>query len=157
MKHLIMILCISISIQTHALNAYISIHARHNAVLSLAKQNGFKPSSRVISAIVAAAQAYHLDALELSAIAIVETGMGKYSQTHKNANGTIDTGLFQINTVNKPKCVEYNLESPEGSSMCAAKLLSTIKKKHADYLGRYHSKTPAKKEKYLRKLASVME
>ena len=85
--------------------------------------------------------------MQLTAIGIIETGLGKYAKTRNNTNGTQDRGVFQINTVNYPKCVEYNLDSPEGSALCAAKLLSQIKAKRADYLGVYHSKTPSKKSK----------
>jgi hypothetical protein len=125
-------------------------------VEDLAKSNGFKPSKRIIDAILTASEAYQIDALELTAIGIIETGLGKYARTRKNSNGTYDKGLFQINTVNYPKCIEYNLDSPEGSALCAAKLLSQIKSKRADYLGVYHSKTPTKKAKYLQKVSQVL-
>lgn len=126
-------------------------------VLDLALSNGFKPSERIVNSILVASQTYNVDALELTAIGIVETGLGKYIKTRKNTNGTHDKGLFQINTVNHSKCVEYNLDSPEGSSLCAAKLLSTIKTKRSDYLGVYHSKTPTKKMIYLKKISKVFK
>lgn len=125
-------------------------------VQALAVSNGFKPSERVVNAILQASETYQIDALELTAIAIVETGLGKYTKTRLNQNGTHDRGLFQINTVNWPKCIEYNLDSPEGSALCAAKLLSEIKAKRADYLGVYHSKTPDKKARYMKKITKVL-
>lgn len=125
-------------------------------VQDLAKANGFEPSKRIIDAIVKASDMYQIDALELTAIGIIETGLGKYARTRKNTDGTHDRGVFQINTVNAPKCVEYNLDSPEGSALCAAKLLSTIKAKRADYLGVYHSKTPSKKRAYAQKVSQVL-
>lgn len=126
-------------------------------VETLAKSNGFKVSKRVVNAIVFASNKYGIDALELTAIGIVETGLGKYTKTRKNSNGTHDKGLFQINTVNYSKCIEYNLDSPEGSALCAAKLLYQIKSKRSDYLGAYHSKTPSKKAIYLQKVTKVLE
>lgn len=125
-------------------------------VIDLAKANGFSPSKRIVDAIVKAADQYEIDVLELTAIGIIETGLGKYAKTRKNKNGTHDRGLFQINTINEMKCIEYNLDSPEGSALCAAKLLSEIKTKRADYLGVYHSKTPSKKAKYLKKVTQVL-
>lgn len=125
-------------------------------IQDLAQANGFKPSKRIIEAIVIASETHQIDALELTAIGIVETGLGKYSRTRLNSNGTHDKGVFQINTVNYPKCIEYNLDSVEGSSLCAAKLLSQIKTKRADYLGVYHSKTPSKKAKYIQKITQVL-
>lgn len=126
-------------------------------VLELADSNGFKPTKRVVQAIVNASRTHGIDIAELTAIGIVETGLGKYAKTRRNKNGTYDHGLFQINTVNHGYCIEYNLESPEGSALCAAKLLARIKKNRADYLGVYHSKTPTKKEVYMRKLSNVLQ
>lgn len=125
-------------------------------IKDLANANDFKPSERIVKAILVASDTYKIDALELTAIGIVETGLGKYAKTRKNTNGTKDRGLFQINTVNESKCVEYNLDIPEGSALCAAKLLSTIKSRRTDYLGVYHSKTKTKKAKYIAKLSQVL-
>lgn len=117
-------------------------------IRSLAHSNGFKPSQRVILAIASASKRYKVPAKELTAIGILETGLGKNLKVRHNTNGSKDVGIFQINTINLKTCVEYNLDSPEGSAMCAAKLLHNISKKHNDYLGRYHSKTPSKKTSY---------
>lgn len=132
------------------------IDNRIQDVQDLAAANGFMPSMRIVKAIVVAADQYEIDALELTAIGIIETGLGKYAVTRKNTNGTKDHGVFQINTINMPKCVEYNLESPEGSALCAAKLLSQIKSHRSDYLGVYHSKTKAKKVAYMQKVSQVL-
>lgn len=132
------------------------IDNRPDEIMALANANGFQPSKRIVEAIVNAADQYQIDAIELTAIGIIETGLGKYARTRTNSNGTHDKGVFQINTVNYPKCVEYNLDSPEGSALCAAKLLSQIKAKRADYLGVYHSKTPSKKSKYMQKVSQVL-
>lgn len=134
----------------------IEVDTRPQDVDALAKANGFRPSQRIIDAIIRASNDYGIDALELTAIGIIETGLGKYTSTRKNNNGTYDKGIFQINTVNYPKCVEYNLDSPEGSALCAAKLLSSIKAHRPDYLGVYHSKTPSLKTKYLNKVSEVL-
>lgn len=132
------------------------IDNRPEEIEAMANANGFKPSKRIIEAIVKAADTYQIDAMQLTAIGIIETGLGKYARTRTNTDGTQDKGVFQINTLNWPKCVEYNLDSPEGSALCAAKLLSQIKAKRADYLGVYHSKTPSKKSKYLAKVSRVL-
>lgn len=133
-----------------------TVQAPQDAVLELARANGFAPTRRVVNAIVRASETYSIDVLELTAIGIVETGLGKYAKTRRNRNGTYDKGLFQINTVNVPYCIEYNLDSAEGSALCAAKLLARIKKNREDYLGVYHSKTPSKKALYERKLSNIL-
>ncbi len=132
------------------------VDARIQNIKDLAESNGFSPSDRIIKAILKASDLYQIDPMELAAIGIIETGLGKYSTTRKNANGTKDHGIFQINTVNIPKCVEYNLDSPEGSALCAAKLLSNIKSHRKDYLGVYHSKTKSKKIAYMQKVSKVL-
>lgn len=125
-------------------------------VKQLAVNNGFNPSDRVIKSIINASKLYKINALELAAIGIVETGLGKYAMTRVNKNGTLDHGLFQINTVNVERCIEFNLDSPEGSTLCAAKLLSQLRKQRNDYLGVYHSKTRQKKEQYMNKIHNVL-
>lgn len=133
--------------------------AQDAEILDLAQKNGFKPSNRVVKAISYASKAFDLNPLELSAIALLETGMGKYNSVRLNKNGTTDQGIFQINSVNKQYCLEYDISTPEGSALCAAKLLSRIKHKHfkdPEYLGRYHSKTPKYKKIYFSKLTKVL-
>lgn len=127
-----------------------------NPIEDLAVSNGYRPSTRVISAISFASKAYSLNPLELTAIGILESGLGQFKTLRVNKNGTIDVGLFQINSVNLHKCTEYNVETIEGSALCAAKLLSSIKAKHKDYLGRYHSKTPSKKNAYHAKVKRLL-
>jgi len=139
------------------LNSESEARAVKDDIKSLANANGYYPTDRVILAIERASKVYNINALNLTAIAILETGLGKYSKTRMNNNGTIDKGLFQINSVNFPKCVEYNLDSPEGSSLCAAKLIHDLKRERpTDYLGAYHSKSPKKKEQYLNKINLVL-
>lgn len=131
-------------------------NTKQKDIEKLVLSNNLKISNRIVNAILLASERYQIDALDLTVIGIIETGLGKYTKTMINSNGTKDRGLFQINSVNWPKCVEYNLDSPEGSSFCAAKLLSEIKKKHKDYLGRYHSRTPSKKASYLKKMSKIL-
>lgn len=120
-------------------------------ILALAIANGFYPSPGVVPAIAEASLQYNVNPLHLTAIAIVETGLGKYGTNHKNANGTTDVGLFQINSINHARCIPYDLTTNAGSAMCAAKLLSKLRD-----IGAYHSKTPKKKMLYNRKIASTM-
>lgn len=125
-------------------------------IQDLAQANGFKTTPKIINAILDAADQFNLEPTDLAAIAIVETGMGTMNKVRKNTNGTEDVGLFQINTINHPKCIPYDLHTNEGSSMCAAKLLFEIKKKRDDYIGVYHSKSPKHKALYMRKIATVL-
>ena len=126
-------------------------------VKALARLNGFSASDRIAIAIVDAAQTYQVDALQLTAIGIIETGLGKYLKTRKNSNGTQDQGLFQINTVNLPRCKMFRIETIEGSALCAAKILSQIKIRKPSDVAKYHSKTPSKKSVYFAKMTKVLQ
>lgn len=155
MKYLILTLLTMPLKLAHADVAIVSTPS--SKIIQLAKNNGFKPSMRVVNAILEASKLYRIDPLELTAIGILETGLGKYAKTRRNSNDTFDKGVFQINTVNVKTCLEYNLDTVEGNALCAAKLLSRIKSVRADYMGVYHSKTPSKKNAYLKKIAKVLE
>lgn len=126
-------------------------------IKELAIANGFSPNTRLINAIAKASDIFEIDALELTAIAIIETGLGTNVVARKNKNGTIDRGLFQINSVNHKECIEYDLDSYEGSSLCAAKILSRIKMSRKDYLGVYHSKTKHLKAAYIEKVERILK
>lgn len=105
--------------------------------------------------ILKSADAYKLNALKLTQIAYVESRFNQ-SAIRKNVNGTIDIGMFQINSVHwNTTCKEFDVTKLEGNSLCAAKLLSLHKiseSKDPNWVARYHSKTPSKKLIYANKL-----
>lgn len=124
----------------------------------VAAMNGYAPSKAVKQAISNAAEAYNIPVAKMTAIAIVETGIGTFTATKKNKNGTYDKGLFQINSVNKPACMEYDLQTDQGSAMCAAKLLNKLRKKWPlDYYARYHSHTESFRNVYKNKVENVLK
>lgn len=117
----------------------------------------YRPERATALAIARAARVFGIDFRYLGAIAIIESSFGRNIQTRINPNGTIDKGLFQINSVNFPKCREFILDSVQGSAMCAAKLLAEIKTRRPDdYFGVFHSKTPSKKIAYMKKVQTVL-
>lgn len=134
----------------------VETETTQDKIKALALQNGFEATDAVADAIDKASKAFDVDALQLTAIGIIESGLGKNAVTHKNKNGTHDKGVFQINTVNWPKCKEFHIETLQGNAFCAAKLLSQIKMRKPSDLGKYHSKTPSKKIAYFAKLTKVL-
>ena len=92
----------------------------------------------------------------LKAIMCVESSCGKRDVIRQNGNGTLDVGVFQINSIHwAGTCAGYDVLTPRGNALCAGKLL----KKHMRHQGadplwpaRYHSKTPSLKKKYWKKL-----
>lgn len=135
----------------------VETETTQDKIKALALQNGFEATDAVADAIDKASKAFDVDALQLTAIGIIESGLGKNAKTRLNRNGTHDKGVFQINTVNWSKCAEFKIETLQGNAFCAAKLLSQIKIKKPQDLGKYHSKTPSKKIAYFAKLTKVLK
>lgn len=135
----------------------LSMNAFGDSLHNLAMVHGFKPSHKAIHAIRNAASRYRINQEELMAIAILESGANENRRIRINKNGTMDVGMFQINTVNFKECIEYDLLSIDGSAFCAAKLLAKHKSKYKDYVGRYHSKTPSKKRAYQNKVNKMVK
>lgn len=137
------------------------VESTQDKIKALAESNGFEASDAVADAITKAALAYQVDAMQLTAIGIIESGLGKNAKTRQNKNGTHDKGVFQINTVNWSKCKEFHIETLQGNAFCAAKLLSQIKITKPSDIGKYHSKTCrpdfCPKKIYFAKLTKVLK
>lgn len=123
-----------------------------NTIVALVRANGFVAHNKTIQAIIAASKAFNVTPTHLAAIAIVESGFGRYARTRVNRNGTIDRGVFQINSVNNKKCAAFNLDTVEGNAFCAALILS-----HMPDVASYHSRTPSKKMIYYKKITKVLK
>lgn len=125
-------------------------------LLAMAHNSRLYVSSEVLSAIIKASRAYDVPAKELFTLAIIESNLNP-NVFRVNGNGTTDTGLMQINSVNINKCLEYNINTILGNTMCSAKIISTIRTEHPnDYLGVYHSKTRRLKKEYLVKVSKIL-
>lgn len=99
-----------------------------------------------------------IDSNDLIRIAYVESKF-KQNAVRTNSNGTVDYGMFQINSVHwSTTCRYMNVMTFEGNVRCAAKLVQEAQihsKRDVLWLGRYHSKTPSKKIKYSKQLILV--
>lgn len=125
--------------------------------INAAQADSVKPSIETIAAILHASKMHKIDAQALIKIAFIESRF-KNDAVRLNKNKTVDVGMFQINSVNWVKCQAYNILTIQGNALCAAKLLASHAKhgKHdKHWIGRYHSKTHAKKLSYVKLLASV--
>lgn len=99
-----------------------------------------------------------IDSNDLIRIAYVESRF-KVNAMRMNGNGTVDYGMFQINSVHwSTKCKDLNIMMFNGNVKCAARLIQEAKT-HSDHdsnwLARYHSKTPSKKIRYSKQLKLV--
>jgi hypothetical protein len=143
---------------TFFLTLVLQANADTAVIRKIAVANGYAPSKKVMNAISTAAKAYNVPVAKMTAIAIVETGLGRFTVKRINKNGTYDQGLFQINDVNRDFCAEFNIYIDEGSAFCAAKLLNKLRKSRPhDYYAAYHSKTPSHKEIYKNKIDKVLQ
>lgn len=108
-------------------------------------------SSELDIAILKAAKKYNIDAHLMRAIATVETNMGTTALLRHNQNGTIDVGVFQINSVNFKTCKHLDVLTVRGNAECAGLLLAQHKHSYKGtlpYWTAYHSKTPSKARFY---------
>lgn len=116
------------------------------------------PSTRTLKVIYQAAKRFDVDAQALVKIAFLESSFNADAR-RVNSNDTVDVGMFQVNSVHwTTTCKAFDVFTLRGNALCAAKLLS-IAAKHAetdsDWIGRYHSKTPARKAAYAAKVEAV--
>lgn len=125
-----------------------------------AKPVQHRPATELQQAIARAAKAYDVDPRVLEAIAHLESSGGRFTGLRHNRNGTWDVGAFQINSVHwDTTCKAYNVHVLEGNAMCAARLLKSHKRfrdSDPDWRGRYHSRTPSRKQAYAAKLRRVL-
>ncbi len=117
------------------------------------------PSPKTLKLIYRVAKKHGIDAQHLIRIAAVESNFREDAR-RVNKNNTIDYGMFQINSIHwTTTCEEFDVMTLEGNANCAAKIVKGIEERHgetdAQWLGRYHSKTPSRKARYFRKLSSV--
>ncbi|MGA9045227.1 lytic transglycosylase domain-containing protein [Sulfuricurvum sp.] len=104
---------------------------------------------------------YNIPPLLLKKIATIESGINPKA-LNRNANGTLDYGLMQINSahlrrLSKWGINEQNILDPKVNIFVGSWLLSEHIKTHGFNLqavGRYHSATPVYKEKWLRRLTA---
>jgi soluble lytic murein transglycosylase-like protein len=108
-----------------------------------------------------AGQHYNIPPLLLKKIATIESGINPKA-INKNANGTVDYGLMQINSSHFRRLSQWginekNILDPKVNIYAGSWLLSEHIKEHGFNLqavGRYHSATPIYKEKWLNRLAA---
>jgi Transglycosylase SLT domain len=125
-------------------------------LLIMARNSNLEVSGEVVNAILKASRAYDIPSRELFTLAIIESNLNP-NVFRVNANGTTDIGLMQINTVNIGKCLEYNINTILGNTMCSAKIIASIRTQYPrDYLGVYHSKTRRLKREYLVKVSKIL-
>lgn len=105
-----------------------------------------------------ACKEYKVNYNDMMRIAYIESAF-RVDALNKNRNGTIDVGLFQINSIHhNTTCAGLNVYTVKGNVYCAVKLVAGLKKYKAvdkHWIGRYYSKTPSLKRRYVARLERI--
>ena len=122
----------------------------------IASANDLTPS--MVATIYKVAKEANIDANDLIRIGYVESRF-KINAVRVNTNGTVDYGMFQINSVHwNTTCKGLNVMTFNGNVRCAVRLVKQAKLHSGHdslWLARYHSKTKSKKILYTKLLKLV--
>lgn len=110
-----------------------------------------------------AAKYQKVNPLVLRAIAWQESHNRPDAQ-HKNANGSTDYGLMQINSIHLPTLAQYGISSGTLMEPCKNVYIAAwhLRQKMNKYgntwqaIGAYHSETPSLRDKYARQIADIL-
>lgn len=111
-----------------------------------------------------AAGAYqHVSPAVLRAIAWRESH-GNGSAIHRNANGSVDYGMMQINSIHLPVLARYGVSSADLMNPCANIFVAAwhLHKMMVKYgntwtaIGAYHSETPAERDRYAHAIQAIV-
>jgi hypothetical protein len=105
----------------------------------------------------------HLNPLILRAIAWQESH-NRADATHENANGSIDYGVMQINSIHLPELAQYGIRRDALMVPCKNVYIAAwhLRKQVVRYgntwtaVGAYHSATPALRDDYARRIAAII-
>lgn len=111
-----------------------------------------------------AAATFGTNADVLRAIAIVESKV-RPQAVNVNPNGSVDRGLFQINSIHLPELAAAGIGPEDLHDVCLSSHVAALllKRKMAVFgdtwaaVGAYHSTIPEKGERYIRKVRVVFD
>ena len=114
--------------------------------------------------ITAAAAHHRVNAALLWAVLRVESGPGMRAQISRNANGTVDIGPAQINSIHLPELSRHGVLPHHLSDLCVSAYVAAWKLAGLvasggntwNSIARYHSATPCHNEKYARRLRNEL-
>ncbi|WP_153099004.1 lytic transglycosylase domain-containing protein [Paraburkholderia hayleyella] len=111
-----------------------------------------------------AASYQNVNPLILRAIAWQES-RNRPSALHKNANGSTDYGVMQINSIHLPRLSQYGISTGTLMEPCKNVYIAAwhLRQKMNRYgntweaVGAYHSETPALRDKYAKQIAGILQ
>src|ERR1700752_2330731 len=111
-----------------------------------------------------AAKYQKVNPLILRAIAWQESH-NRPDATHKNANGSTDYGVMQINSVHLPVLAQYGISTGTLMEPCKNVYIAAwhLRQKMNKYgntwqaIGAYHSETPSLRDQYAKQIATILQ
>jgi soluble lytic murein transglycosylase-like protein len=111
-----------------------------------------------------AARSYGTHADVLRAIAIVESH-ARPAAVNVNDNGSVDRGLYQINSVHLPELARVGIGPDDLHDVCLSSYVAALLLKRKmkvlgdtwEAVGAYHSNLPQKRDAYARKVRDIFE
>ena len=120
-------------------------------------------SARASDCVLDAARFHRVNPTVLLAIAVVESKI-RPTAVHKNANGTHDVGVMQINSIHMPELARYGVKQEDLYNGCKNVYMGAwILRKQLDKygntwaaIGAYHSATPALRDRYAARVRATV-
>jgi soluble lytic murein transglycosylase-like protein len=111
-----------------------------------------------------AANYQHVNPQILRAIAWQESHF-RSDALHRNANGSVDYGMMQINSIHLRRLSQYGISSTQLMDPCASVYVAAwhLRQKMLKYgntweaVGAYHSETPAERDDYAGKVRAIVD
>jgi cell wall-associated NlpC family hydrolase len=111
-----------------------------------------------------AANYQHVNPQILRAIAWQESHF-RPDATHRNANGSIDYGMMQINSIHLRRLSQFGISHEQLMDPCASVYIAAwhLREKILKYgntweaVGSYHSETPLERDDYARRIRAIVE
>ncbi len=105
----------------------------------------------------------HVNPMMLRAI-VWQESHGNVTARHDNANGSVDIGIAQINSIHLPALAGYGIAPTALYDGCVNVYVEAwiLKQKMVKYgntwqaVGAYHSETPAKRDAYARSIRQIL-
>ena len=123
----------------------------------------FSPRAHATDCFDAAAAYQNVNPMVLRAIAWQESH-NRADAKHVNANGSVDYGVMQINTIHLPTLAQYGIDRETLMSPCKNIYIAAwqLRRQILKYgntwaaVGAYHSATPALRDQYARQIAGIL-
>lgn len=143
---------------------HIHVNMKSLGALIMVMSVFMTPATATADCFEDAAAYQHVNPYILRAIAWQESHWHP-DAVHLNANGSVDYGMMQINTIHLPELVRYNVHRDALMSPCKSVYVAAwqLRKEMNRYgnswaaVGAYHSATPALRDDYALRIYAILK